>query len=49
VAASAPKKAHGVRVVTRIKRLDDGFGDYLVRVVCECGTCRKIQPQALCA
>jgi hypothetical protein len=23
------------------------FGDFLVRVVCECGACREIQPQAL--
>jgi hypothetical protein len=30
-----------------IKRLDDCFGDFLVRVVCECGACREIQPQAL--
>ena len=25
----------------------DRFGDFLVRVVCECGACREIQPQAL--
>jgi hypothetical protein len=36
-----------VRVLTHIKRLDDCFGQFLVRVVCECGTCREIQPQAL--
>ena len=36
-----------VRVLTHIKRLDDCFGDFLVRVVCECGACREIQPQAL--
>ena len=36
-----------VRVLPHIKRLDDCFGDFLVRVVCECGTCREIQPQAL--
>jgi hypothetical protein len=23
------------------------LGDFLVRVVCECGACREIQPQAL--
>jgi hypothetical protein len=34
-------------VVPHIKRLDECFGDYLVRVVCECGACREIQPQAL--
>jgi len=36
-----------VRVLPHIKRLDDSFGDFLVRVVCECGACREIQPQAL--
>jgi len=36
-----------VRVLPHIKRLDDCFGDFLVRVVCECGVCREIQPQAL--
>jgi hypothetical protein len=36
-----------VRVLAHIKRLDDCFGDFLVRVVCECGACREIQPQAL--
>ena len=25
----------------------DCFGDFLVRVVCECGACREIIPQAL--
>jgi len=36
-----------VRVLTYIKRLDDCFGDFLVWVVCDCGACREIQPQAL--
>jgi len=36
-----------VRVLPRIKRLDDCLGDFLVRLVCECGACREIQPQAL--
>jgi len=36
-----------VRVLPHIKRLDDCFSDFLVRVVCECGACREIQPQAL--
>ena len=35
------------RVLPHIKRLDDCFGDFLVRVVCECGACREIAPQAL--
>jgi hypothetical protein len=36
-----------VRVLPHIKRLDDCFGNYLVRVVCECSACRETQPQAL--
>jgi hypothetical protein len=36
-----------VRVLPHIKRLDDCFGDFLVRVVCECGACREIEPEAL--
>jgi hypothetical protein len=36
-----------VRVLPHIKRLDDCFSDFLVRVLCECGACREIQPQAL--
>jgi hypothetical protein len=36
-----------MRVLTHIKKLDDCFGDFLVRVVCECGSCREPQPQAL--
>jgi hypothetical protein len=34
-------------VLTHIKNLDDCFGDYLVRVVCDCGVCREIEPEAL--
>jgi len=36
-----------VRVLPHIKRLDDCFGDFLVRVVCECGASLEILPQAL--
>jgi len=36
-----------VRVLPHIKRLDDCFGEFLVRVVSACGACREIQPQAL--
>ena len=36
-----------VRVLAHIKRLDDCFGDFLVRVICVCGAVREIQPQAL--
>jgi hypothetical protein len=36
-----------VRVLPHIKRLDDCFGDFLVRVTCPCGACRHIDPEAL--
>ena len=35
-----------MRVLTHIKKLDDCFGDYLVRVVCDCGVCREMEPEA---
>jgi len=44
--SSSPHHWH-MRVLAHIKRLDDCFGDFLVRVVCECGACREIQPAAL--
>jgi hypothetical protein len=34
-------------VFTHIKKLDDYFGDFLVRVICVCGSCREIEPQHL--
>jgi hypothetical protein len=38
-----------VRVLTHthIKKLDDCFGQFLVRVVCDCGACPEIEPEAL--
>ena len=36
-----------MRVLTHIKKLDDCFGQFLVRVVCVCGACREIEPEAL--
>ena len=30
-----------------IKKLDDCFGQLLVRVICDCGACREIEPEAL--
>jgi len=36
-----------VRVLPHIKKLDDCFGQLLVRVVCDCGACREIEPEAL--
>jgi hypothetical protein len=36
-----------VRVLTHITKLDDCFGQFLVRVICDCGACREIEPEAL--
>jgi hypothetical protein len=36
-----------VRVLPHIKKLDDCFGDFLVRVSCPCGASRHIEPEAL--
>jgi hypothetical protein len=36
-----------VRVLTHIKKLDDCFGQFLVRVSCPCGASREIEPEAL--
>jgi hypothetical protein len=36
-----------VRVLTRIKKLDDCFGQSLVRVSCPSGASRHIEPEAL--
>ena len=36
-----------VRVLTHIRKLDDCFGQFLVRVVCGCGAVREIGPEAL--
>ena len=33
--------------IPHIKKLDDCFGQFLVRVVCVCGACREIEPEAL--
>jgi hypothetical protein len=34
-------------VLPHIKRLDDAFGHFLIRVTCPCGTSRHIEPEAL--
>jgi hypothetical protein len=36
-----------VRVLTHIQKLDDRFGDFTVRVICDCGFVREIEPEAL--
>ena len=43
----SPEHHTPVRVLPHIKKLDDCFGDFLVRVVCDCGACREIEPEAL--
>ena len=35
------------RLLTHIKKLDDCFGPFLVRVSCVCGASRYIEPEAL--
>jgi hypothetical protein len=35
-----------VRVLAHIKKLDDCFGQFLVRVTCKCGAAREITPDA---
>jgi len=34
-------------VLPHIKKLDDCFADFLVRVTCPCGASRHIEPEAL--
>lgn len=36
-----------MRALTHIKKLDDCFGDFMVRVICDCGFAREIEPEAL--
>jgi hypothetical protein len=36
-----------VRVLAHINKLDDCFGQFLVRVICDCGFVREIEPEAL--
>jgi len=45
----APSRSHHspVRVLAHIKKLDDCFGDFLVRVTCKCGAVREITPEGL--
>jgi len=43
----APSHHSAVRVLAHIKKLDDCFGDFLVRVTCVCGAVREITPAAL--
>lgn len=43
----APEHHSPVRVLPHITKLDDCFGDFLVRVTCPCGVSRHIEPEAL--
>jgi hypothetical protein len=38
-----------VRRLDHIKKLDDGFGMFLVRIQCKCGHVRDTSPKALAA
>ena len=46
---ATPSDSHHspVRVLSHIKKLDDCFGQFLVRVTCKRGTVREITPEAL--
>jgi len=44
---SATMRACACCLLPHINRLDEELGDFLVRVVCDCGACREIQPEAL--
>lgn len=36
-----------MRVLTHIKKLEDCFGQFMVRATCPCGFSREIEPEAL--
>jgi hypothetical protein len=46
-ALARPAHHAHVRVLPHVKRLEDCFGDFLVRVTCPCGVSRHIEPEAL--
>lgn len=46
-AGAEPLAPFGMRVLAHIKKLDDCFGQFLVRVTCKCGAVREIKPEAL--
>ena len=46
--ALASRQHHApVRVLTHIRKLDDAFGMFLVRVICDCGAVRECEPEPL--
>ena len=46
-ASTAGQHHEPMRGLPHIKRLDDVFGDFLVRVLCECGAVCETEPEAL--
>ena len=42
-APGCPQHHALVRVLGHVKKLDDCFGQFLVRVICDCDACREIQ------
>ena len=42
-----PQHHAPVRVLPHIKKLDDCFDDFLIRVTCPCGASRHTEPEAL--
>ena len=46
-ALARPAHHAPVRVLPHVKRLDDCFSDFVVRVTCPCGASRHIEPEAL--
>jgi hypothetical protein len=46
--ALACRQRHStLRVPPHIEKRDDCFGQFLVRVICDCGGCREIEAEAL--
>jgi hypothetical protein len=41
------RRRRRVHVLSHIKRLDECFRQFLVCVICYCGACREIEPEAL--
>jgi hypothetical protein len=46
-APAIPPHHAPVHVLAHIKKLDDAFGQFLARVIRDCGACREIEPEAL--
>ena len=44
---AGPQHHVPVRVLDHIKKLDDCFDQFMVRVICDCGAVPEIEPEAL--